>query len=529
MTRARDVGRFARKVRQEARAAADVRPTPDLAPYIGLSILDVMAHPALFGPIFAGPTWDAWRVFLAALFGLPLTEGQLAQYTALTARTSAPTTPAREAWLVVGRRGGKSRIAALIAVYLAAFKSCAAILAPGERGTVMLLAADRKQARVCFRYVLGLLDAVPALSALVTARRAESVDLSNGVSIEVHTASYRTTRGYTLIAVLLDEIAFFNSDESTNPDSEIVAALRPGLATTRGILLGLSTPYARRGELWRAYERHYGKDGDVLVVQAGTAVMNPAVDPAVIAQALEDDPAAAEAEYLAQFRRDVEVFLPPEAIAAVTVLGRLELPRIADTKYNGFVDPSGGSQDSFTLAIAHMDKTKAVLDAVRERRPPFSPEDVVKEYAELLKGYGIREVWGDRYAGEWPRERFQQHGITYRPVARSKSELYAAVLPLVMGGRCELVDNKTLRFQFEHLERRTSRSGKDSIDHPPLGRDDLCNSAAGALVLAADRKKAPIASGDPAVYGEGRGLIHGSLISLDDRLDDSNPRISGCW
>jgi hypothetical protein len=35
------------------------------------------------------------------------------------------------------------------------------------------------------------------------------------------------------------------------------------------------------------------------------------------------------------------------------------------------------------------------------------------------------------------------------------------------------------------LERRTARGGRDSIDHGPHGHDDLLNSAAGALVLAA--------------------------------------------
>jgi hypothetical protein len=70
-----------------------------------------------------------------------------------------------------------------------------------------------------------------------------------------------------------------------------------------------------------------------------------------------------------------------------------------------------------TLAIAHLDKSseKLVLDCIRERRAPFSPEDVVTEFAGVLKEYRISTVRGDRYAGEWPRERFQVHGIKYRP------------------------------------------------------------------------------------------------------------------
>jgi hypothetical protein len=77
-----------------------------------------------------------------------------------------------------------------------------------------------------------------------------------------------------------------------------------------------------------------------------------------------------------------------------------------------------------TLAIAHCEANGvAVLDCVREVRPPFSPDSVVEEFATLLKSYGISRVTGDAYAGEWPRERFSVHGITYgcRPGTRARS------------------------------------------------------------------------------------------------------------
>jgi hypothetical protein len=44
------------------------------------SILDTIAHPALFGPWFKRPaTWAVWRVFLSALFGLPIGDDDLDQ------------------------------------------------------------------------------------------------------------------------------------------------------------------------------------------------------------------------------------------------------------------------------------------------------------------------------------------------------------------------------------------------------------------------------------------------------------------
>jgi hypothetical protein len=249
------------------------------------------------------------------------------------------------------------------------------------------------------------------------------------------------------------------------------------------LILCFSTPYARRGVLWTAFREHFGKGGDVLVWQAPTRTMNPSVSQHVIDAAFEEDPATASAEYGAEFRSDVESYITQEAVDACIVPGRFELPPVAHAQHIAFVDPSGGSQDSMTLAIGHAESERAVLDLVRERKPPFSPEAVVKEFAENLKRYGIHEVIGDRYGGEWPRERFQTHGVHYRLAERTKSEIYQAALPALNSQRVELLDNKTLRTQLVGLERRTARGGKDSIDHLPGGRDDVVNAAAGALIL----------------------------------------------
>jgi hypothetical protein len=138
-----------------------------------------------------------------------------------------------------------------------------------------------------------------------------------------------------------------------------------------------------------------------------------------------------------------------------------------------------------TIAIAHRDRDgRGVLDAVRERRPPFSPDDVVVEFSELLKGYGIRTVTGDRYGGQWPSERFRAHGIEYAPSEKSKSDIYRDLLPLLNSGKIELLDLPQLATQLVGLERRTARSGKDSIDHAPGAHDDVANSVSGALLLA---------------------------------------------
>ena len=139
----------------------------------------------------------------------------------------------------------------------------------------------------------------------------------------------------TIIGAVCDELAFWRSDESANPDTEILNGLRPGMATIPGaLLLCISTPYARRGALWDAHRRHYGQDGDpVLVWQAPTRAMNPTVDEGIVAAEYERDEAAAAAEYGAEFRRDVETFISREAVEGVVVPGRRELPPVRGVQY----------------------------------------------------------------------------------------------------------------------------------------------------------------------------------------------------
>jgi hypothetical protein len=460
-------------------------------------IIAALDDPALFGPFFQGATWRAWRAFLTALFALPMDDATRALYRAHTGRSEPPASPFKEAALVVGRRGGKSRILALVATYLATFRDYAPYLAPGEVATVAVIAADRKQARSIFRFTIGLLREVKLLAPMVLDDTAETITLSCRVVIEIHTASFRVTRGYTFAAVLADETAFWRDDTSANPDVEIFRALRPGLSNIPGaILLNASSPYRKAGVLYTTFRRHYGHDSArVLVWRGSTAEMNPSLDPAVIAEAYEDDPASAAAEYGAEFRDDITDFVPREVVEACTIPGRMELLPATGIRYAAFVDPSGGSSDSMTLGIAHAQGEVAVLDAVREVRPPFSPEAVVIEFAALLKSYRVHEVVGDRYAGEWPRERFRLASIAYKLSEPTKGEIYRDTLPLLNSRKLELLDLPRLAGQFCGLERRTARGGRDSIDHAPGAHDDLVNAACGAALLA-KAKRGPMIISD---------------------------------
>jgi hypothetical protein len=459
-------------------------------------IVEAMTSPDWWARWFARGDWSKWHTFLRALFAIPPIANDRQIFLECTGREDWPTVRGTEAYAAVGRRGGKTRIMSTSAAWMAAFEvDWRAYLDPGEYAHVLLLAKDVTQAAVAFGYLASLFLDHPILRKMVRNDTADAITLSNRVIIRVASASFRGLRGYAIPVLIADELAFwFDGETSANPAEEILAAVRPAMLQFRGkgLLLAASSPYRRSGPLFQAYRTHHGKPSPILFWKAATSTMNPLADAGEIARAYDEDPQRAAAEFGGEFRTDVAAYIDREAIEAVTVFGRRELAPQSDRSYVSFTDPSGGSQDSFSLGIAYLDPDtgNAVLAALREVRAPFSPSQVIAEFAELLHRYRVSRVVGDRYGGEFPREQFRHNGIVYEIAEKAKSDLYKECLPLINSAKAELLDNPVLINQFAALERHTGRAGRDVIDHPLGGRDDICNAAAGALVLAA-REAAP--------------------------------------
>jgi hypothetical protein len=448
-----------------------------------VSIRQAMTDTALFGGMFGGETFAAWRALLGGFYGLPLDGEGATFWHEVTGREYVAGVMFRELWLAIGRRGGKSQVAALLALYEALFTDHRARLSPGEVATVMCIAADRKQARAVMRYVSGLVNENPMLRRMVTRENSEQIEFDNRAVIEITTASHRSVRGYTLAAVIADEIAFWHVD-GANPDKEIIAALRPALATLDGKLIAMSSPYAKRGVLWDAHKRYFASDHPrVLVAQAPSRTMNPTLPQHVVDDAMREDAEAARAEYLAEFRGDITTFLDPDLVADCTRPKPLELPVASGLVYHAFVDPAGGGADEFTLSIGHRDGDTVVIDLVRGRHG--SPADIVAEFAAILKHYKVHRVTGDRYAGRWPRDEFEKYQVQYEVSDLDRSGLYLELLAALNSGRVELPPCEKTARQLIGLERRTARSGRDSIDHPPGSSDDRANAVAGTVAKLA--------------------------------------------
>lgn len=450
-----------------------------------ISLRKALADPQLLGSVLAGDTWAAWRCLMIAAMGEALTNDERALFKQLTGREHEPLQRVEELIAVVGRRGGKSRAMSVLACYVASL--CTHSLVRGERGVLLIIAPDQRQAGIVLGYCEAAFEQSPILRQLIANRSNDALMLTTGVSIEVRASAFRRLRGPTYVAVIADEAAFWHDDVSVNTDTEILNAVRPGLSTTDGPLIIASSPYARKGVLYEMYKHHYGPAGDplILVMQGTSREFNPSLPQRVVDRALARDHAAASADYLAQFRSDIESFVDREAVQSCISLGVHERSPIPDVTYSAFVDPSGGSAEAMTLAVGHSEDGVVIIDCIRESRAPFNPDNVVAEFAQLLKSYQITAVQGDRYGGTWVRDRFREYNISYENAAKPKSDLYQDLLPAINSHKVDLLDNDRLFAQLCSLERRTVRGGRDSIDHPKDAHDDVANAVAGVVSMLA--------------------------------------------
>ena len=417
------------------------------------TILDALRSPSLLGalPAFRRlATWRAWLVFLAAVYGLPLSalgavgiaeDEALHLFCEHTGRTTYDPPPGGYPTnvCITGRQSGKTRIGGTIVD----FEAISAVPEPdGTELYALLVSQDARAAlRTIFSYAAGPFESVPALRQMVPsgwrglwqkARRVDSLTLSTGVRIAAYPCRPAAVRGLRARVVVLDELAFYRSSEGYPTDAEMLRAVRPCLATTGGKLVVLSSPYSQSGALYDLHRRHFGRDDSTTLVWVASApAMNPTLPADYLARMREEDPEAARSEIDGEFRTGVATFLDPEAVAACVEAGVRERPPETAREYLAHFDASGGRRDAAALAIAHAEGGRAVLDVIRAWPSPHNPSSVVAEACDVLRRYRVTQITGDRYSGEFVAEQFRAHRVEYRASERDRSALYLELLPTI--------------------------------------------------------------------------------------------------
>jgi hypothetical protein len=451
------------------------------------SIVTVMER--TFGHQFGDlSTWKPGKVLLKAIFGLPKNKGEQAMCAKHTGRETLPEKPFSEVWVAAGRKSGKSRLAALVGVYMACYRDYTPYLAPGEEAVVMIIAQNRERAQQIYGYAEGFLQASPHLEHLVVSRKQELIRFANRTAIQVVTCNFRAARGITACAVLADEIAFWLDPEgSSNPAEEVLRALRPSLLTIpNSLLLCISSPFSDEGVLWEAVEKYWGnEESDVLVWRASTPEMNLTISQAKVDAAFARDPLAARREYYGEFLSSRDDYVSDTALRKI--FGEYQWMEYDwRQRYYCYVDMAGGAgSDSAALCIGHRDRdTDTVfVDYLYEWRPPFDPQKVVREIRNACMMYSIRTVHGDSFAGGTMPSIFADHQLIYNSKVPTTSQNYERLIPLIMSETVLWPDNDDLRRQVRSLVVWRSRGGRTTIGHPVGRHDDLIAAVAGLCVL----------------------------------------------
>ena len=377
-------------------------------------------------------------------------------------------------------------MAAAIATWTATMVDHSKTLVPGEIGTIAVISASRDQSNTVLSYIKGFLLSSPLLADQIEGINRDEIVLKGNVRIAVTTNSYRTSRGRTVLLCVGDDGFSIGKMTMSEPDVETP---EPGVAIVDRIRWHVdcdrALAIAGKGLLFEKNRDYFGQNNDdVLAISGSTETFNPTLDPALINKARDEDPEASEAEWGGGWRRDIAAFLSEADIeAAIDYERPMELPPRSGLNYRSFADPSGGRHDRFCICVGHFEGTRDtgrfVLDVLRGAVPPFDPQEVTKQYAALLREYKLHEVTGDNYSAGWVETAFKDAGIKYVRAEKPKSALYLEAATLFARGGISLPNHPVLLRELRLLERRTHRSGRDTVDHGTNGHDDHANAVLG--------------------------------------------------
>jgi len=447
-----------------------------------VNIINFVEDPKLIGDKSLSP---AQKMSLKAVYGLSLSDEEMALFRQTTGLVDYPGTEFSEATFILGRRAGKSdKLASNIALYEACAREHK--LSVGERGIVQVVSTElKRQSRIVFDYCLGKLERSPVLRKLIKRTTSDEIELTNGISIQVYPCNIARIRGASLVCFVGDEAAWWQN-EGRNIDGEVLSAARPGLSFPFSKMVKISSPYMMRGEIYNDYRQYWGKpNSDVLVVQGSTELFRPGFSKSKLEAARLRDPAAFESEFLARFRSDLTAMYDPAVIdQAVNYDRPMELPFRAEAgDYVAFVDcAGGGGKDSYAIALGRLEGEKIIIDVIRSRAPKFNPEDVTREYCDLLKSYGIGQVVGDKFSGDFASNCFAKFGISYVRAEKTKSECYLEAEGIFNTARVGLPNRETTISQLKALVRKVRSGGRDSVDTDSAqGHEDEANVVAGLI------------------------------------------------
>jgi hypothetical protein len=390
-------------------------------------------------------------------------------------------TSGRQNWLLLaGRRGGKSLLSDIVAIYESVVPSFEGMLRDNEDRYVIIVSVRQDNASLHIRQIGKLLKHSKALKGLIAEQTKDSITLSNGVVMLSLPASARAGRGFTVSTLILDELAHFIDSQGNASADQVFDAFTPALATfgDKGKVVITTTPMSRTGIVYDLFDRaEKGELDDWYTTRKPTQELNPKVSDRVITRAFQRDSLSAAVEYNAEFADPVANYLDGESLNRAVDRHR----RSADkgekgVRYIMAIDPAT-QQDRYAFTIMHQEQEQKILDYCHIIKPPVDPnaaEDLLMDLVRRFSPYKIRcdtAATVNRLIGKIPQ-------LEYTPFTRPmKLRIYGALKESLNLGNLSLLDNDDLLDELKALQ---IRNGVD-ISAPKAGRvthDDLADCLA---------------------------------------------------
>lgn len=417
--------------------------------------------------------------------------------------------------LIIGRRGGKTTLVAILAIYCAVINNWKPFLQKTPFASVLILSHSKEFSDEILELIRTLIQESPILSRLINKEKKNTASTMNlitpwidpqgnieysRVQIKVGAASSKTTRGVAACAVLLDEIAFFNLDENLKEtDAKIMRAVRPATKQfgSSAMVFKLSSPAIKQGVLYGEYQKW--KEGKLpknyAVFKCPSWVFNTILpkNEFIIEWELDED--GFDNEYRANFVDSLSNFILPEFVDMAVVSGVNFNPPDKDNpevKYFAAID-AAYKKDRFTFSVVgHTgNRIKQYVSKGWEgsKKQPVKAKEVAKYIRTICREYGIPVVAADQYSFQPLKEIFEDFGITLEEHTFNpnfKKKIYFNLKKLVHSQGIDLVDNPIQSKEIKELVVEQTASGSIKIGHPAGGTDDFADSLAISTYLATE-------------------------------------------
>ena len=448
-----------------------------------------------------------------------MTEVELYKY--MTGRVYIPGVEADKTALVnmldllIGRRGGKTTVCAMLAIYCAIINNWKPYLQKTPFASVVILSHSREFSDEVLELIRTLIEASPILSRLIYKKKKNTTSTMNlvipwvvdqkimrsRVQIKVGAASSKTTRGVAACAIICDEICAWNLDENLKEtDDKILKAVRPAMKQfgKLAMMFKLSSPGIKQGVLYEEYLR-WKKNTlpkNYILFKCPSWLFNSILPKEEFIDEWFLDPDGFDSEYRANFVDSLSNFILPEFVDLAVTQGISFNPPEGGKEhpvvYKAAID-AAFKNDAFTFSVVgHTgNRLKQYISKGWQgtKKVPVKSSEVALYIRQICKEYDIPIVAADQYSFSPLREIFEQYGVvleeyTFNPTFKKK--IYFNLKKVVHSQQIDLLDNPIQTKEIKELIVEQSASGNIKIGHPAGGSDDYADSVAIAAFLATE-------------------------------------------